>query len=294
MQNELEKLVKSGEIPVESYGIRTEIIQKINAYGSAAWTYGFCISSSFNQYDIVLSLMQLDELELPHIGIYSVLFKEYISKILDSHMPALSSKKSRMTYTDEYGDTNSKKWATEIRKYYKEKITKSLDAAIDEAPEKLFNDFSETRIGFMYWATIRKNHVEAATIKVIDFYISHYDSNHAQNDLPKMTGLDYEIHIADIINKETSWSASVTKSSGDQGADLILSKGPLTAVLQTKYYSSKVGNKAIQEVFSAKKFYTADLAFVVSNAEFTNSAWALAEKTGVKIISEKNLIEVLK
>lgn len=243
---------------------------------------------------MVLSLMQLDDYALSHVGVCSVLLKNYISKTIDSHMPALSSKKARMTYIDEYGDNNSKKWEVELKKYYKEKIIDSLDAAIKEAPENIFHEFSDTRVDFFHWTMLQKNFVDESIIRNIDFYISFCDSNQENIEPPRMTGTEYELHIANIINKETNWSAKITKASGDQGADLVLTKGPLTAVLQTKYYSSKVGNKAIQEAYSAKKFYNADLAFVVSNAEFTSSAWELAEKTGVKIISEGKLIEFMR
>lgn len=293
LQVSLENLIQSQKIPVESLGHRLQIINKIQEHGSTGWSYGFCLGSSFGADDMVLSLMQLDDLELSHVGVCTVLLKRYISKTIDSHMQTLSSKKSRMIYIDEYGDDNSKRWETELQRYYKEKIVNSLDAAIEEAPESIFHEFSDTRVDFFHWTMLQKTFVDDAIIKSIDLYISLSDSNQEKTEQPRMTGIEYEIHIANIINNETKWSAEVTKSSGDQGADLVLSKGPLTAIIQTKYYSSKVGNNAIQEAYSAKKFYNSDLAFVVSNAEFTNSAKELAEKTGVKIVSEKELIEVL-
>lgn len=293
-QDSLENLVISNKISKEDIDSRFKIIQKIQEHESTGWSYGFCSGCSFEADEMVLSLIQLDDHALSHVGVCSVLLKNYISKIIDSHMPTLSSKKARMTYIDEYGDKNSKKWEAELRSYYKEKIIDILKSAVIEAPENIFDEFSDNKVEFLFWTMLQKNFVDESIVRNIDFYISFCDSNQEASLPPRMTGVEYELYIANIINKETNWSAKITKASGDQGADLVLTKGPLTAVLQTKYYSSKVGNKAIQEAYSAKKFYNADLAFVVSNAEFTSSAWELAEKTSVKIISEGNLIDFLK
>ena len=53
------------------------------------------------------------------------------------------------------------------------------------------------------------------------------------------------------------WETFVTPQSGDQGADLIIEKYGLKFVVQCKFYSNPVGNKAVQEVIAAKGFYDA-------------------------------------
>lgn len=67
----------------------------------------------------------------------------------------------------------------------------------------------------------------------------------------------------------------------------------MSIIIQTKYYADKVGNSAVQEAFSAKKFYGADLAFVISNSGFTKSAIELADATGVKLLSDDELMDFL-
>ena len=61
------------------------------------------------------------------------------------------------------------------------------------------------------------------------------------------------------------------------------------AVFQCKLYSSPVGNKAVQEALAGKAFESCDLAFVVSNADYTRAAIELASTTGVHLIHYSEL-----
>ncbi len=106
---------------------------------------------------------------------------------------------------------------------------------------------------------------------------------------PYMSGEQYEIYCKYIL-KTSGWLVKETKASGDQGVDLIASNEIFRKVcIQCKRYSKPVGNKAIQEVFTGKKFYDGSRAVVVSNAGFTKSARNLAQKTDVYLISDTDL-----
>jgi len=85
------------------------------------------------------------------------------------------------------------------------------------------------------------------------------------------------------------WTSTVTKSSGDQGADVIIEKGEHRGVVQCKLYSQPVGNKAVQEVHAAKGFYDANFATVVTNQDFTPSARMLATKLNVHLVHESEI-----
>jgi len=61
-----------------------------------------------------------------------------------------------------------------------------------------------------------------------------------------MKGIEFELIIATLF-EELGDSVSLTKSSGDQGIDLIVAKGNEKIGIQAKRYSSAVSNKAIQE-----------------------------------------------
>ena len=84
--------------------------------------------------------------------------------------------------------------------------------------------------------------------------------------------------------KKNGWKTNLTPGSGDQGVDVIAKREGIRVVLQCKKYSSPVGNKAVQEVFSGKGFEDADFAAVVSNADYTAAARQLAQKNGVLLL----------
>ena len=75
----------------------------------------------------------------------------------------------------------------------------------------------------------------------------------------------------------------LTPKINDQGADLILTRDGIRTVVQAKRYSKPVGNKAVQEVISAREYYDCNKALVVTNNKFTKSAIELARRTNVKL-----------
>jgi restriction system protein len=89
--------------------------------------------------------------------------------------------------------------------------------------------------------------------------------------------------------EKCGWIASVTKASGDQGADVLAQKEDKSIILQCKLYSSPVGNRAVQEAFSAQRHYAAHRSAVVSNASYTKSAQELARTTRVLLLHFSDL-----
>src|SRR5690625_5243782 len=108
------------------------------------------------------------------------------------------------------------------------------------------------------------------------------------------TGLDYEIFVKQIILQQ-GWDVIMTAQSGDQGADLIAERDGLSLAIQCKWLSqSRVGNTAVQEIFTAQAYYNCMYACVVTNAEYTNPAVDLADRTGVALLHHEELPVFLK
>ncbi len=95
------------------------------------------------------------------------------------------------------------------------------------------------------------------------------------------TGYEYEYQCAKLLKRKGFSKINVTRSSGDQGIDILAVKEGKTYGIQCKYYSRPVGNKAVQEAFAGAKYYDCDIAAVLTNSTFTPSARELAQKTGV-------------
>lgn len=90
-------------------------------------------------------------------------------------------------------------------------------------------------------------------------------------EIDSMNGQDFELFLGKLFEK-MGYSVMVTKGSGDQGADLVIDDNQNKIVVQAKRYGGTVGNKAIQEVYSAKGFYKAHKAIVLTNTWFSRSA----------------------
>ncbi len=126
------------------------------------------------------------------------------------------------------------------------------------------------------------------TLELIDTLLDEFEENNSSNYSESMSPYDYEYYCASLL-KENGWIAETTRGSGDQGVDVIASKNNYRIVLQCKKYSSPVGNKAVQEAFSAKSHIGADYAIVVTNHTYTKSAKELASTTGVILLHHDEL-----
>ena len=104
-------------------------------------------------------------------------------------------------------------------------------------------------------------------------------------------GINFEKECSFIL-QNNGWKTEFTPKSGDQGADIIANKGKVKLVIQCKYYEKPVGNDAVQQIISAKSFFDATIAAVVSKSGYTKSAELLAEKTTVLLLSTADLSEI--
>lgn len=102
---------------------------------------------------------------------------------------------------------------------------------------------------------------------------------------------EFEGNCKKILEK-AGWSARTTPKSGDQGVDVIAKKEDILIVVQCKFYTQKVGNKAVQEILAGKTYYKADYAVVVTNNTYTKSAKQLAKTCGVVLLNVKQLKKI--
>lgn len=98
-----------------------------------------------------------------------------------------------------------------------------------------------------------------------------------------MDGYQFEYQCAAILKKKRFKKIEVTKSSGDQGVDILAFKHGKKYGIQCKYYTHPVGNKAVQEAYAGANFYDCEKVIVMTNATFTKSAYELAQKLDVEL-----------
>jgi HJR/Mrr/RecB family endonuclease len=108
------------------------------------------------------------------------------------------------------------------------------------------------------------------------------------NDIDIMTGSEFENFVAMLFNK-MGYDSKVTKSTGDQGIDVVCKKGEVMVGIQTKCYSNKVGNSSVQEVVAGIKYYNCNKGMVVANNYFTESAIELAKANDI-VLWDRNML----
>lgn len=111
-------------------------------------------------------------------------------------------------------------------------------------------------------------------------------------EIDKMDGRQFEKYLG-LLFKSYGYSVIVTKSSGDYGADLVISKNGKKIVVQAKRYSKSVGIKAVQEAQASIAYYNAHEAWVVSNSSYTDAACVLAKSNQVRLIDRGELISLI-
>jgi restriction system protein len=111
-------------------------------------------------------------------------------------------------------------------------------------------------------------------------------------NVDRMSGTEF-VRYLEIVFRGDGASVQHTGRSGDYGADLVLTKGGVKTVVQTKRSSSPVGPAAIREAAAARPFYGAQAALVVTNSFFTTNAINLASSNQVSLWDRQTLASFL-
>ena len=179
-------------------------------------------------------------------------FVEKAKEIIAGHSATLKRRKAQLLIYDDYGLPDSRKWNQEINSFLSKAVLPFTGGLL-------------SRTGHVKLIQYVEEVATASTSK---------EQNQTQpelNNAPDLTPSEFEIHCADTLRGQ-GWQIRLTKSTGDQGIDIVAQRNGISLVIQCKLYSSPVGNKAVQEVHAGKDFLKADLGIVVSNTDFTPSA----------------------
>jgi restriction system protein len=102
----------------------------------------------------------------------------------------------------------------------------------------------------------------------------------------------FEAFLADVF-RELGYTVEETKTTGDQGADLVLTCGGRRIAVQAKGWENSVGNKAIMEVLGGKAFYHCTECVVVTNSRFTSPARDLAQSADCLLIDGERIPDLI-
>ena len=207
---------------------------------------------------------------------------ERVQSITSLHIQTLLIKKSQTVTKDAYGNFMFDKWFQEIDYFIKNVLVKDEligryipnlhRSNIDEAQIHRLADIEQIVINTLY------EHEKRLLDNNLELTL----------DVDSLSAIEFEHYCAKTL-RNSGWDARVTQSSGDQGIDVIANHGDIKVVFQCKKYSQPVGNAAVQEIIAGKHFEQADIAAVVSNNSYTQSAKQLASVAGVHLLHYSEL-----
>ena len=124
--------------------------------------------------------------------------------------------------------------------------------------------------------------IQSAIIKD-DLLNNDYSDNNLRmtmTDIDLMSGVEFEDFLYEYFIKQ-GYVCKRTKTTGDQGIDLLIEKDGIVIGVQAKCYSGTVGNHAIMETVAGMNYYNANRCMVITNSTFTKSAIELAKANKV-------------
>ena len=228
--------------------------------------------------------------------------KQKITNLFTPYLSTLSLKQQQLIYNDDYGDMIESDWKQEVEKFVKRKMDFLLSEIIYNAIEHFDNTVSmESYVSSYrkYMHTYIEQKIFDGIIDIIQSAIRIYNLTVIRSDETPDVDI-YNLEDPILFEKSVAtnfeafgWETKETKKTGDQGADVIADKDNYRIVVQCKLYSQPVGNKAVQEVFAAQKYYDGNLSMVVSNASYTKSAQQLANSNNVLLLHYSQLSNYL-
>ena len=195
-----------------------------------------------------------------------------ITTIVDQHLETLARRRLALAGVDHYGVVRGEAWNKEVQ-YFADKVVRPA-----------LSEVEANAVGMRMNAVFQEL-IEDRVAKRTDELEAQLNFNAVR------TPTDFERWCAKVL-ENNGWTATVTKASGDQGADVLARKGNQSIVLQCKLYTGTVGNKAVQEAFSAQRHYLTRRSAVVTNAAFTKSAHELARSTRVLLLHCSDLAQL--
>lgn len=127
------------------------------------------------------------------------------------------------------------------------------------------------------------NRISKNRTTYFDLFYQRKSRLNSPKRIDEMSGLEFEVFCAKLLQKNGFTNVTVTKASSDHGIDILAEKDDITYAIQCKCYSSDIGNAAVQQAHTGKSLYHKDIAVVMTNRHFTPQAIEEADALGVKL-----------
>lgn len=261
-------------------------------------------SGNYNDLDSSMSFLKTCEEQLDFMidleKIYKLTHKKGIStnypellKLFNDLLDEDINEETKLILDHEYLRIAGKLYTNiSVRNVIKELIKSPLDIFIDDDIAKQllkrFNlDFNKEQINGLI-----EELQEEIDLEGFEQNLGENSNLKILSDPQNLSGLEFEAFLKQLF-EILGYTVMQTKSSGDQGADLVIMLDNIKTAVQAKRYSGKVSNTAIQQVVASKKHYNCDKSMVVTTGKFTKSAIQLAISNDVELWDSEKLSKVI-
>ena len=177
---------------------------------------------------------------------------------------------------DEFGDLTLESWFNFFERFIEAKIMNYNDEALKRHFD---HDFIEAK------------EIKEVVFNAIVYWAQETSVDDELETPPPSDGEGYELYCKGLLC-QAGWDATLTPKTGDKGADILACRGEEKMVVQCKNYKNPIGNKAVQEVYSAKEIYSAQRAIVVAPNGYTKQAKDDALNLDVILCHDNDLLSL--
>jgi restriction system protein len=104
---------------------------------------------------------------------------------------------------------------------------------------------------------------------------------------------EFENEVASLFRR-VGFAVTVTAGKGDQGVDVVATKGTTKCLIQCKKHASPIGPHAVRELLGVLVQQRGNRGVLISTAGFTNGAYNAAQRTAIVLIDLDDLISIHK
>lgn len=120
------------------------------------------------------------------------------------------------------------------------------------------------------------------------------DEQEQLNLIDNMNGKDFEMFIGALLSKNGYKNVTITRTSGDHGADILAEYNGGKYAFQCKRFDKKVSSRPIGEILRGMNYYKCEKGIVITNNYFTKQAIEEAKINNVELWDRKKVVELCK
>jgi len=266
---------------------------------------------SFIVYWLIIEYIKKRKKEKLLVNLGSNFFIDKINQIIEENKYNLLEERRRLKEIDPYGNENLDKWFGNppinenlIHKNILEGSTRFKEGIPYFWIKVIIREFEGIELFFEKWNYYKiKNPLiedeilgKKRKLNSNDWYLfiaslieksccKLSDENQVNSNINYKKGIKFE-NLCYQKFRLQGWEVKQTPVSGDQGVDLIASIDDLRLCIQCKDHQKAIGNKAVQEIYAGKKYWSGTHAILISRSGFTKSAQKLALSSNVILINE--------